>query len=126
MWEKYGDNGKGFCVGYDPLVLFNHLGGGGIVNYVDELPKVMPEPFHTRELQMVYQLYYKEKKWSFEEEYRTHKFRPIPMTNGDRTILVPPEAFKEIIMGKNMGAELKADLINNIPVELRNIPIIEK
>ncbi|PXY02929.1 hypothetical protein DF185_02210 [Marinifilum breve] len=126
MWEKYSDNAKGFCMGYDPLILFNQLGGGGKVEYVDELPKIMPEPIHSRDLQMIYQLYYKEEKWSFEEEYRTHTFRPKPMTNEDRTIIVPAEAFKELILGKEMTKEFKNDLINNIPEELKGIKIIEK
>ncbi len=126
MWEKYSDNARGFCIGYDPQVLFNHLGGGGKVEYVDELPKIMPEPIHSRDLQMIYQLFYKEKKWSFEEEYRTHTFRPRAMSNEDRTIIVPPEAFKVLILGKEMSEELKDDLKNNIPKELRGIKIIEK
>ena len=41
MWEKYGNEHKGFCVGFDSKLLFDYFGGGGgDVQYVDELPVI--------------------------------------------------------------------------------------
>lgn len=125
MWNKYSDNSKGFCVGFNPLVLFEVLGGGGIVHYVSELPVVKPEPIHSHKEQMVYQIFYKEDKWEFENEYRTHTFRPTPMNLNDRIINVPASAFNCIILGKNMSEEDKSDLKSCIPEDLKNIQIIE-
>lgn len=45
MWNKYADNEKGFCIGYNTRIMFEHLGGGGQVIYTDDLPKILPEPF---------------------------------------------------------------------------------
>lgn len=126
MWDKYGDKHKGYCVGFDPLILFEQLGGGGMVQYVKELPIVYPEPKHNHQEQMVYQVFYKEDKWSFEEEYRTHTFHHQPMSNKDRIINVPKEAFKTLIFGKNMSNEDKENIIKTIHPDLNKIEIIEK
>lgn len=126
MWEKYGDNEKGFCIGFNPLILFHHLGGGGRVVYVKELPKVMPEPIHSHDEQMVYQLYYKEDIWDFEDEYRTHTFNITPLSKNDRVKPISSSAFIEIILGKNMSDEDKKELVNSIPDELSHLKIIER
>ncbi len=125
MWNKYSENGKGFCVGYNPIALFECLGGGGKVHYVPKLPVIKPEPFHSHEEQIVYQIYYKEDKWSFEDEYRTHTFKSKPLEIRDRIITVPPEAFNCILLGKNMEKKDKDELYASIPTELNNIQIFE-
>jgi hypothetical protein len=125
MWNKYSENGKGFCVGYNSVALFECLGGGGKVHYVPRLPVIKPEPFHSHDEQIVFQLYYKEDKWSFEDEYRTHTFMSQPLEICDRIITVPPNAFNCIYLGKNMEKTDKDELYASIPSELQNIPIIE-
>jgi hypothetical protein len=101
MWNKYSKNGEGFCVGFDPKILFNHLGGGGPVQYYKKLPDIFyNDDFHVEHFKQVFS---KEKKWLFEEEYRTHKFYPKPTTISDRQIVVPVEVFKEVIFGWNMS-----------------------
>jgi hypothetical protein len=126
MWEKYSDNGNGFCVGFKSEILFTKLGGGGKVEYVKELPRVMPEPIHSHDQQAIFQIYYKEDKWNFEDEYRTHTFRWKPMTNEERIIIVPPEAYSVIILGNKMPQKEKNQLKESIPNELRHVTIIEK
>lgn len=123
MWDKYANKHTGFCVGFDPLILFQHLGGGGKVDYVDKLPEIFPHPIHSYEKQMVSQIYSKEKKWFFEEEYRTGTFRDYPMSQKDRIITVPPEGFRIIIIGKNMPNNLYEELVGSLPPELKNVPI---
>lgn len=125
MWEKYSDNGRGYCVGFNSIVLFELLGGGGKVKYVPTLPRVFPEPIHTREEQIFYQIFYKEDKWAFEDEYRTHTFKYEPLTHENRIIEVPKEAFSKIILGKNMNDANKEDLLNSISDDIKNIEIIE-
>lgn len=125
MWENYSDNGKGLCVGFKSQILFNQLGGGGKVIYVSELHKIMPEQFHSHDQQIIYQIFYKEEKWSYEDEYRTHTFSFEPMTSAERIITVPPEAFSVIIIGNQMTEQDKIELREIIPIELQHIPIIE-
>lgn len=125
MWKKFSDYGKGFCVGFKSEILFKKLGGGGKVEYVPKLPKVMPEPTHSHEQQMIFQIFYKEDKWSYEDEYRTYTFRKTPMSTEERIIVVPPEAFTVIILGNQMSNYEKTELKKSIPNELRHITIIE-
>ena len=47
MWTKYSNNHRGFCIGFNPKLMFEHLGGGGAVDYVDKLPNIYPFPKHS-------------------------------------------------------------------------------
>ena len=40
MWEKYADNHKGICFGFNAKSLFECVGGGGEVQYIDKLPTI--------------------------------------------------------------------------------------
>jgi len=100
MWNKYSDDGKGFCVGFNPKIMFSFLGGGGKVIYHEKLPDIFHnDDFHTEHVK---QIFSKEEIWSFEEEYRTHKFYKIPPTISERCIVLPKEAYKEIVFGWDM------------------------
>jgi hypothetical protein len=109
MWEKYSDNHKGFCVGFDSKIMFNHLGGGGPVNYFDVLPDIVYTD--SREVEHIKQVFSKEKKWEFEQEYRTHMFRVKPLTKEDRCIKLPKECYKQILFGMSISAEDKNAII---------------
>jgi len=128
MWEKYSDKHQGFCVGFDPKKMFNYLGGGGKVLYYDKLPDI--SPFDDFDEERTKQVFSKEEKWSFEEEYRTHKFYPNETTDEDRKIKLPIECFKEIIFGAYMPQDYKQQIISickkkNLPVEFFSVVITE-
>lgn len=118
MWEMYACGHSGFTVGFHSRIMFEFLGGGGEVIYVDEIPTIYPSPKHSYDEQRHYQIFHKLSNWSFEEEYRTTIFRPDPLTKEDRIIELPPEAYQEIIIGKNMSEknidEIKAILANEL------------
>ncbi|MEP2771662.1 MAG: DUF2971 domain-containing protein [Fulvivirga sp.] len=109
MWNKYSNEGRGFCVGFDPLILFEYLGGGGPVKYYDELPDIYHNDQY--EIERYKQVFSKEKKWEFEQEYRTHKFYQNPASISDRQIEIPPEAYKEMIFGWKMEKDIIDDII---------------
>lgn len=123
MWRKYSDNHNGYCVGFHPEKLSDFVGGGGNVEYVPELPTIYPYPMDSRNTQIIKQLFYKEDKWKFEEEYRNFRFTPNPMKMGDRIIILPHEAFKEIILGEKVSEKKKQEIIDVLPDELQNISI---
>lgn len=123
MWNKYSNNSRGFCLGFNPKIMFEHLGGGGPVEYVKELPVIMPTPIHSMAEQHSLQVFKKLRKWSFEEEYRTHKFRKEPLTPEQRIVTLPHDCFVEIILGFNMPEELENQLRNSVPTELKDIEI---
>lgn len=111
MWNHYGNKQTGFCVGFDSNILFEFVGGGGPVQYVDDLPVIMPMPFDSFEEVRFKQIYHKLKKWDFEKEYRTHKMSYHPQSRKERTITLRPEAYKEIIFGSKMTEKDKKDII---------------
>lgn len=126
MWEKYADKHKGFCIGYNSNVLFEYLSGGGVVDYVDEIPKIYPEPIMSYFEAMQNRVYKKDKKWEFEQEYRTKKFYNRPATIEDRRILLPKEAFNHIIIGNAISDFNKEELIKNVQKYIGKIEIISR
>lgn len=109
MWNKYSNNGVGFCVGFHPKILFNYLGGGGSVQYYDELPDINHDDEYI--VERIKQVFSKERKWEFEQEYRTHKFYQNPASISDRQIRIPADAYKEIIFGWLMNDSIKNEII---------------
>jgi hypothetical protein len=127
MWKKYGDNHKGFCVGFDSQLLFEfRIGGtGAYVNYVDELPKIYPEPKMDSHTQTYYQIFHKLKEWEFEEEYRLHIIRDQTLSMEDRRQYAPANAFKEILIGKDMHEDDFKELMKELPDDLKHVKIIK-
>jgi len=109
MWLEYADYHKGFCVGFNSLNLFKHLGGGMKVLYYDTLPDI--QPFASPEEQYIIQVFSKEKKWNFEQEYRTLMFWKNPATEKERTKIIPNDCYKEIIFGSEMDEGSKKEII---------------
>ena len=126
MWEDYGDNHQGFCIGFDSKLLFESkiAGKGGYVDYVEELPKIYPEPKMDFLTQAKLQIFSKLKKWEFEEEYRLHIIRGKNIEIADRRKYPPSSAFKEIIIGENMPEEDLEELKSSIPDVLKHVEII--
>lgn len=126
MWDKYADNGKGFCIGYNSREMFRYIGGGGRVEYVDTLPIILPEPFMHFAESLKNRVYSKTTQWSFEEEYRTKKFWKNSATTEDRQIQLPKEAFNKIILGNNISEKDKKEIIENTKNFIGNIEIVQR
>jgi hypothetical protein len=126
MWKKYADDGHGFCIAYNTREMFRHIGGGGPVDYVEELPIILPEPFMHFAEALRNKVYCKLKKWSFEEEYRTKKFWPNVATIQDRQIKLPKETFNKIILGDNISQSDRAEITKNVKLYIGDIDIIER
>lgn len=124
MWNEYANEGKGFCVGYNLKELFNHLGGCGIVNYVDKLPII--SPFMQWEESSFKRVYFKLKEFSFEEEYRAKKFWAKPATQESRRLILPKNVFKEIILGDNMSEQHKKEITESAKKHIGNITILDR
>lgn len=126
MWDKYADNDKGFCIGYNTKLLFNHIGMGGPVEYVDELPIIFPEPIMDIFTASRNRVFFKHKKWKEEEEYRASKFFPNKANIGDRQIKIPENAFNRIIIGNSMAESDKDELKKEIIKNIGEIEIVER
>jgi hypothetical protein len=110
MWDKYSDKHQGFCVGFDTKKMFKNLSGGGEVTYYDKLPDILPSDSYEEE--HFKQVFSKETKWNFEEEYRTHKFYQKAATIADRRIKIPKDCYKEIIFGANLPDAHRQEIIS--------------
>lgn len=126
MWTSYSDDHQGFCIGFNTKMLFEYLGGGGVVNYYDTLPIILPAPLHSYEQQHILQVFSKLRQWEYEQEYRTHKFYPTGATPNQRLISVPPQAFKEIIFGNRMPDAIKEQILLTIPDDLGHLLLKEE
>jgi hypothetical protein len=126
MWEKYADNERGFCIGYNTREMFKHIGGGGKVDYVDTLPIILPEPFMHFAEALKNRVYSKVKFWNFEEEYRTKKFWLNPATIQDRQIVLPKSAFNKIILGNKISINDKKEIIELTRTYIGDIEIVQK
>ncbi|MFN0290023.1 DUF2971 domain-containing protein [Pedobacter helvus] len=124
LWEKYAENHTGFCVGFEPNFMLKGIGtGGGIVNYHNELPVILPLYKMPFEIQMQYQIFGKLMEWEFEKEYRTILSKDGILTENERKKILPVQAYKEIIIGAKMTEENVKKFINAIPPELKNVPL---
>lgn len=123
MWEKYADHCRGFAVGFHPRIMFEYLGGGGPVTYCDELPVIYPQPLQDFMTQHYNQFYHKLRLWEFEQEYRTRKASRYPLSEKERTVLLPPETYACILIGKDMPPEDERSLRSSLSDGLQDIPI---
>lgn len=118
MWEKYGDNHKGICIGFDSEKLFSIAGGGGPVIYTETLP-VIKYGEDDNMSHFIKNTYYKKAKWSFEEEYRLHKRWKDQVSTENRNITLPSDAIVEVVLGKLISdhnrSEIKGLLDNYYP-----------
>ena len=71
------------------------------------------------------EIYSKKIQYREEEEYRTHRFSNNLLTEEERHIILPAEAFNCLILGRNITHENKEDILKSIPEIMRNIRIIE-
>ncbi len=126
MWEKYANKHSGFCIGYKSRILFESLGGGGEVKYVDRLPVIMPDPIMDRDTQRFKQVYHKMKEWQFEKECRTQKFWFNGASSSERQIEIPKEAYHSIILGKNITDSNRQEIIDAVRINIGDhVKIIE-
>ncbi len=124
MWDKYSEHHKGFCVGFNSLRMFPYLGGGGPVKYYEKLPDILPLDDYQDEHYK--QVFSKENKWEFEEEYRTHKFFERPMLDEERKIKLPIDCFTEIIFGVQMQNDVKDEITNICEMNKMKITFFEE
>lgn len=109
MWNEYGDNHTGFCIGIDGKEIAKLIGGGGSVIYDDEIPHYKFGTISNDE-QIEITILHKHSKYKNEKEYRATKMQDHPYSEEERIIHFPGEAVKTIYLGKNMPNECKQEV----------------
>ncbi|PWV45922.1 DUF2971 domain-containing protein [Chitinophaga sp. S165] len=105
MWSHYGDSHRGFCVGFNPEILFDCIQGQlGPVIYSNDFPVL--GLFDNTQEGLTRILCTKSEHWQYEDEHRFVKI------DGSRKIIkLPDEAITEIILGCNMPDAFKKEII---------------
>lgn len=124
MWDKYANNHMGVCLGFDAKALFDCVGGGGEVQYVDKLPTIdfAKDNFVQRHIKNIF---FKEKKWNFEQEYRLHKMWASKASVDDRCFRFPTDSLVEIRLGKDMLLSDKLEIKQIAKLNFPKAKIIE-
>jgi len=124
MWKKYSNNSQGICIGFDTEKLFSVVGGGGEVIYEEILPVIdfINDDFKTKHAKNIF---FKEKDWAFEKEYRLHKFWQDNPTQEGRNIAMPKDCIVEVILGKNISEENKNEISILVKEKYPNAELIE-
>lgn len=123
LWEKYADNYKGFCVGFDWNRITSFIKGGGEVKYVTHLP-VIDFANDDDFTKITKTIIFKEKKWEKEKEYRLFKI----WRDGQkviRNIKLPNDAIVQVILGKKMGEDDKKEIKAIVTQQYPNALVIE-
>lgn len=126
MWLKYANKHTGLCIGYNTKVLFEFLGGGGMVEYLKEIPIILPKPFMSNMEITSKRIFCKETKWAFEKEYRAHMFWKNPTTISKRQIELPKSAFKEVILGSKITDKNRIEITKAVYEKIGEIPILDR
>ncbi len=128
LWELYGDNHKGFCVGFDTEIMnkdFASFGSCGPVRYVNELPSISPfVEDEEANKDWIEQTYVKLKKWEHEEEFRIFKMRE-GLSDEERKIIIPKEYFRWLIIGAKMKDEHKKEILDAVNDSFPNLIVFQ-
>jgi len=117
MWKKYANDFSGFCVGFNSEFFFNKDIGAiwGKVIYTEHLPKIcpiiLPEEDVTKN--WLTELFYKENKWDFENEYRVIGIRFNGIEDQTRKKVLGHKAIEVIYLGRNI-LKSNSDLVFKI------------
>lgn len=125
MWNEYADFHKGFCVGFNTQMLFESVKCGcGPVQYTDPLPYI-DFAKDTLDSKIIKTVFYKEKKWENEKEYRFHKmWQKGELVN--RNCKLKDYTIVEVVVGKNMTANNKQELKDLVKVKYPNAVLKEE
>jgi hypothetical protein len=109
MWEKYGDDFKGICIGFDSEKLFSVIGGGGSAVYLDDLPVIdfLHDDIDTK---LISNILYKNSQYDYEKEYRLFRFWESGITTEGRNVSLPEECVVERILGRDISETNKAEI----------------
>jgi hypothetical protein len=118
MWSHYSNSHKGFCVGLDKFKLFEHSGVVSPVIYSNDFPKIS---LLENEITSIHRLITtKSLHWEYEQEFRLRRIASL-----GRTVVLPDEAFKELILGFKMDDRTKEEIKNIAKTKFPNMKLFQ-
>ena len=125
LWEVYADNYRGFLVAFDGQMLCHLFSNCGEVSYCNQYLSIKSRKEQPVEEYIYRKIFTKPKHYIYEEEFRLVKVNFHVLSENQRKVKIPVEAYKYIKIGKNMPESFREELINSIPTELKNIPVFQ-
>lgn len=126
MWSHYGDNHRGFAVGFNLEIILNNFPElhAGNVKYSEKIPSKPPDEKTIFECD-IDNFFLKSKDWEYEQEFRLIKHNSSGLKHSDRILKLPDEAIVEIVLGASIidDGELwdLEEIVNE--AKKRNIPL---
>ena len=123
MWAHYGNNYKGFVVGFKTYELVKSFNSSaGSVTYSDEVPKFsFINPSMDGDLD---NYYLKSTKWSYEKEFRFSTIDDDINFNREKKFSI--ESVSEFLIGNNFPKDQMEDFIHQIQsIYPKGIPIYQ-
>ena len=124
LWDIYANHSKGFMVAFDGRILCGLSSSSGDVGYYDVLPKVKSIKEQTLEEYIFNKYFAKFADYKVEQEFRLIKINFHRLSEEQRKVIVPVEAYKYIKFGHNMPDSDKHELLSCLLKELKDIPLI--
>lgn len=135
LWDTFGDLGSGFAIGIDTDKLISNqkiIGSAGKVNYFSPENEPKLNLITNGDMDLIYEnvlnrLYFLPLQLKQEEEYRFTKM--IKNSRGkvitSRKAILPPDYYKEVILGYDISNDDKAEIIDAVNANLPKVPIKE-
>lgn len=124
MWNKYSDNYKGICIGFDAEKLIEIAGEGGPVIYTPHKPLInFMQDFNV--IEHFKRVYCKEQKWSFEKEYRLAKMWGTKPSDEDRNIPMLSDTIVKVILGYSISENNKKEIVTFIEQKYPKVEIMQ-
>ena len=127
MWENYGNNFQGYCMGFDTTMLIKTelFGTGGTVRYDKELPLIdfINDDLETK---LEKNIFHKKKNpYEKEEEYRLAKTWSHGVSIQERVMTIPIDCVAQIIIGKNAEENVKKEIYDIHRKMYPNVELIQ-
>lgn len=105
MWGHYADSHRGFCIGYDKFLLFEHCGRFiGKVKYNKAFPTIDMDDYNWKDISNLFTTKFTD--WKYEDEYRL-----LNMNGPRKVVTLPPQAILEVIIGFKMDDKDKNRIV---------------
>ncbi len=137
LWESFAGLSTGYCVGLKTAVLLDagNIGMIGKVNYYKPGEEPINSPLCLNNQQRIYEaldeIYNVPAIYTAEREYRMVKTNIVTPTSADaytedtRRILLPEDAYAEIILGSKMNEKDEDELRKALQNVLPNVPVFK-
>ncbi len=137
VWDSFGDLGKGYAVGFNPICVNEILQGScGWVMYYNpdddiSIPAISSS-FEERLINVTRQFYSVPVEYRQEEEFRFVRTNRADdesiydsYDHSSRAFVLPRDCFNEVLLGPDMSSEDRKTILDSVRGNLNSVPIYQ-